>query len=147
MLFEKGSGWLCLPLYDIIWILGLLPANFWLIRTSLSWLVREIHLACQSQEHERNTPHVRREGEMKAMKTNRMPWEELRTDLRKSRSGHLHSALVRRVYLQVMAVGAVEAQETAAWEPCVVTWPRPLNAWLTKNNSSMCGSYCGQSSL
>ena len=39
-----------------------------------------------------------------------------------SSGGHLHPAFVRGVDLQVVAVRAVQAQEAAAWKPCIVTW-------------------------
>jgi len=42
--------------------------------------------------------------------------------LGESGRGHLHAALVRGVDLQVVAVGAVQAEEAAAWEPGVVAW-------------------------
>lgn len=37
-------------------------------------------------------------------------------------SGHLHPALIRGVDLQVVAVGAVQAEETTAWKTSVITW-------------------------
>lgn len=36
-------------------------------------------------------------------------------------SGHLHPAFIRRVYLQVVSVGAVQPQQPTAWKPGVVS--------------------------
>ena len=45
-----------------------------------------------------------------------------KANLSKSCGGHLHPAFVRGVDLQVVAVGAVEAQEPTAGEARIVPW-------------------------
>ncbi len=49
--------------------------------------------------------------------------------LRESCSCHLHPAFIRGVDLQVVAVGAVQAQEPTAWKPSIVSWKNVHRVW------------------